>query len=122
MGEGLEKRGVGGGVRGSHVVNGLDEGIMALAVAYLRAPIGGPILEAIVPEPAFEIFRFDTAVAGGRLVTPGRLLLLAPCRRRPPLSSGGDRGAGQPALRGAYLPIRQPALSRLSHSNRKMCA
>ena len=24
--------------------------------------------EAIVPEPAFEIFRFDTAVAGGRLV------------------------------------------------------
>jgi histidinol-phosphate aminotransferase len=26
------------------------------------------VLEAIVPEPAFEIFRFDTAVAGGRLV------------------------------------------------------
>jgi hypothetical protein len=24
--------------------------------------------EALVPEPAFEIFRFDTAVAGGRLV------------------------------------------------------
>ena len=41
---------------------------MALAVAYLRASIGGPQLEAIVPEPAFEIFRFDTAVAGGRLV------------------------------------------------------
>lgn len=50
------------------LVNGLDEGIMALAVAYLRAEIGGPQLEAIVPEPAFEIFRFDTAVAGGRLV------------------------------------------------------
>src|SRR6476646_287527 len=50
------------------LVNGLDEGIMALAVAYLRASIGGPQLEAIVPEPAFEIFRFDTAVAGGRLV------------------------------------------------------
>jgi len=50
------------------LVNGLDEGIMALAVAYLRAAIGGPELEAIVPEPAFEIFRFDTAVAGGRLV------------------------------------------------------
>lgn len=50
------------------LVNGLDEGIMALAVAYLRAEIGGPQLEAIVPEPAFEIFRFDTVVAGGRLV------------------------------------------------------
>ena len=50
------------------LVNGLDEGIMAVAVAYLRAEIGGPRLEAIVPEPAFEIFRFDTAVAGGRLV------------------------------------------------------
>src|SRR5882672_6718281 len=50
------------------LVNGLDEGIMALAVACLRASIGGPQLEAIVPEPAFEIFRFDTAVAGGKLV------------------------------------------------------
>ena len=50
------------------LVNGLDEGIMAAAVAYLRAEIGGPVLEAIVPEPAFEIFRFDTAVAGGLLV------------------------------------------------------
>jgi histidinol-phosphate aminotransferase len=50
------------------LLNGLDEGIMALAVAFLRAEIGGPQLEAIVPEPAFEIFRFDTAVAGGRLV------------------------------------------------------
>jgi histidinol-phosphate aminotransferase len=50
------------------LVNGLDEGIMATSVAYLRPPIGGPICEAIVPEPAFEIFRFDTAVAGGRLV------------------------------------------------------
>jgi histidinol-phosphate aminotransferase len=50
------------------LTNGLDEGIMALAVAYLRPVAGGPVLEAIVPEPAFEIFRFDTAVAGGRLV------------------------------------------------------
>jgi histidinol-phosphate aminotransferase len=50
------------------LANGLDEGIMAIAVAYLRAEIGGPRLEAIVPEPAFEIFRFDTAVAGGKLV------------------------------------------------------
>ena len=50
------------------LANGLDEGIMALAVGCLRASIGGPQLEAIVPEPAFEIFRFDTAVAGGKLV------------------------------------------------------
>src|SRR5205085_3919948 len=41
---------------------------MALAVGCLRPSVGGPVLEAIVPEPAFEIFRFDTAVAGGRLV------------------------------------------------------
>ena len=50
------------------ITNGLDEGIMGLSVATLRASIGGPQLEAIVPEPAFEIFRFDTDVAGGKLV------------------------------------------------------
>jgi len=51
------------------LVNGLDEGIMAIAVAYLRPAAGSDLVpEAIVPEPAFEIFRFDTAVAGGRVV------------------------------------------------------
>jgi histidinol-phosphate aminotransferase len=50
------------------LTNGLDEGIMALAVSYLRRPAGGGVAEAIVPEPAFEIYRHDTAVAGGRLV------------------------------------------------------
>ncbi|HEX7136785.1 MAG TPA: aminotransferase class I/II-fold pyridoxal phosphate-dependent enzyme, partial [Vicinamibacterales bacterium] len=50
------------------LTNGLDEGIMALSVAYLRPDVGGFVKEAIVPEPAFEIFRFDTAVAGGKLV------------------------------------------------------
>jgi len=50
------------------ITNGLDEGIMSLAVAYLRPTVGGPVPEAVVPEPAFEIFRFDTAVAGGTLV------------------------------------------------------
>ncbi len=50
------------------LTNGLDEGIMALSVAYLRAAGGGPSLEAIVPEPAFEIFGFDTEVAGGAIV------------------------------------------------------
>ena len=57
------------GVDSDRVVltNGLDEGIMALAVRYLRQR-DGVVPEALVPEPAFEIFRFDTAVAGGRLV------------------------------------------------------
>src|SRR5207253_6445472 len=51
------------------LVNGLDEGIMGAAIAYLRPTAGsGVVPEAVVPEPAFEIFRFDTAVAGGRLV------------------------------------------------------
>jgi len=50
------------------LANGLDEGIMAVAVAYLRAPARHDPFEAVVPEPAFEIFRFDTAVAGGTLV------------------------------------------------------
>ena len=49
--------------------NGLDEGIMAVSVAYLRPQAGSQLIpEAIIPEPAFEIFRFDTAVAGGRVV------------------------------------------------------
>ena len=50
------------------LTNGLDEGIMALSVAYLRPSVAGPVYESVVPEPAFEIFRFDTAVAGGQLV------------------------------------------------------
>ena len=50
------------------LTNGLDEGIMALSVACLRPNVAGPVFEAVVPEPAFEIFRFDTAVAGGQLV------------------------------------------------------
>jgi histidinol-phosphate aminotransferase len=50
------------------LVNGLDEGIMALAVACLRPRPGCPVPEAIIPEPAFEIFAFDTEVVGGRPV------------------------------------------------------
>jgi histidinol-phosphate aminotransferase len=59
------------GVKADRVmlVNGLDEGIMSASIAYLRPQAGGGMVpEAVVPEPAFEIFRFDTAVAGGRLV------------------------------------------------------
>jgi histidinol-phosphate aminotransferase len=52
------------------LVNGLDEGLMALAIAFLRPAAGSDVVpEAIVPEPAFEIFHFDTAVAGGRVVS-----------------------------------------------------
>jgi histidinol-phosphate aminotransferase len=47
------------------LLNGLDEGIMALAVGYLRPMAGGVVAEAIVPEPAFEIFAFDTEIVGG---------------------------------------------------------
>src|SRR5207248_5260978 len=50
------------------LTNGLDEGIMALSVTYLRPTPRGPVPEAIVPEPAFEVYRIDTEVAGGRLV------------------------------------------------------
>ena len=48
------------------LVNGLDEGITGMAIAYLRSSLGGLVPEAIVPEPAFEIFAFDTEVVGGR--------------------------------------------------------
>jgi histidinol-phosphate aminotransferase len=50
------------------LTNGLDEGIMALSMSCLRPSPDGPVPEAILPEPAFEIFRLDTEVAGGRLV------------------------------------------------------
>jgi histidinol-phosphate aminotransferase len=50
------------------LVNGLDEGITGIASAYLRSSEGGLVPEAIVPEPAFEIFAFDTEVVGGRPV------------------------------------------------------
>ena len=50
------------------LTNGLDEGIMGLAVAYLRPPVGGPVPDALIPEPAFEIFRVDAEAVGGHFV------------------------------------------------------
>jgi histidinol-phosphate aminotransferase len=50
------------------LTNGLDEGIMAAAIAYLRRSEANSVPEAIVPQPAFEIFEVDTAVVGGRTV------------------------------------------------------
>jgi histidinol-phosphate aminotransferase len=51
------------------LLNGLDEGIMAAAVGYLRPIPGGVMAEAVIPEPAFEMFRFDTEVVGARPVS-----------------------------------------------------
>ena len=50
------------------LLNGLDEGIMATSVAYLSPRPGHGVPEAIIPEPAFEIFAFDAEVVGGRPV------------------------------------------------------
>ena len=50
------------------LTNGLDEGIMAAAITRLRQADGSGVPEAIVPQPAFEIFEVDAAVAGGRTV------------------------------------------------------
>ena len=50
------------------LTNGLDEGIMGMASAYLRPSPDGLIPEAVIPEPAFEIFQIDTEVVGGRAV------------------------------------------------------
>ena len=52
------------------LLNGLDEGIMAAAVGYLRPRPGEGTPEAIIPEPAFEILAFDTEVVGA---TPVRI-------------------------------------------------
>jgi histidinol-phosphate aminotransferase len=51
------------------LVNGLDKGIMAAAVAFLRPPPGDrPGAEAVIPVPAFEILEIDTEAAGGVVV------------------------------------------------------
>jgi histidinol-phosphate aminotransferase len=50
------------------LTNGLDAGIMAVSMSYLRPPGDGTVPEAVIPEPAFEVFALDTAGAGGRAV------------------------------------------------------
>src|SRR5262245_9337494 len=50
------------------LTNGLDEGIFAVAVTFLRRLPEGGLPEAIVPQPAFEIFELNASVAGGRVV------------------------------------------------------
>jgi histidinol-phosphate aminotransferase len=48
------------------LTNGLDEGIMAAAITYLRPSATNGAPEAIVPQPAFEVFELNVSVAGGR--------------------------------------------------------
>ena len=56
------------------LTNGLDEGILAVAIAYLRPHADAGALhasgvpEAIVPQPAFEIFELNAGVAGARTI------------------------------------------------------
>jgi len=51
------------------LLNGLDEGIMCTAIGYLKPTPGGQ-MEAVIPDPAFEIFAVDTEVLGA---TPVRV-------------------------------------------------
>ena len=50
------------------LVNGLDEGILAVALSFLRPQADGVVPEAIVPQPAFEVFPIAVDVVGGRVV------------------------------------------------------
>jgi histidinol-phosphate aminotransferase len=50
------------------LLNGLDEGIMCTAIGYLRTTVGGPVPEAVIPDPAFEIFAIDSEVVGAKPV------------------------------------------------------
>jgi histidinol-phosphate aminotransferase len=50
------------------LLNGLDEGIMCTAIGYLKTAAGGPVPEAVIPDPAFEIFAIDTEVLGAKPV------------------------------------------------------
>ena len=58
------------GVEPDHLslLNGLDEGIMSTAIGYLRPTPGNPVPEAVIPDPAFEIFAIDTEVLGAKPV------------------------------------------------------
>ena len=50
------------------LTNGLDEGILAVAISHLRPSSELPAPEAIVPQPAFDIFEFNSSTVGGRIV------------------------------------------------------
>lgn len=53
---------------GIALTNGLDEGILATSMAYLKTLTDGTQAEAIVPEPAFDIFAYAAELVGGRVI------------------------------------------------------
>jgi histidinol-phosphate aminotransferase len=48
------------------LTNGLDEGILAVAIAFLRPLPGGTRPEVVIPQPAFDIFELNSSIVGGR--------------------------------------------------------
>ena len=50
------------------LTNGLDEGILAVAITYLREKGTALVPEVVIPQPAFEIFELNTSVAGGHTI------------------------------------------------------
>lgn len=50
------------------LVNGLDEGILAVALAHLRPGADGLVPEVIIPKPAFEVFDVAANVVGAQIV------------------------------------------------------
>jgi histidinol-phosphate aminotransferase len=50
------------------LVNGLDEGILGIAIAHLRPHPDGLVPEVIIPQPAFEVFEVAASVVGARVV------------------------------------------------------
>ena len=50
------------------LVNGLDEGILAVALAFLRTRADGLAPEVIIPRPSFEVFDVAVSVVGARVV------------------------------------------------------
>jgi histidinol-phosphate aminotransferase len=51
------------------LVNGLEEGILAIAVAWLRPTVNGLIPEVVIPQPAFEVFEFYASMIGAHIVS-----------------------------------------------------
>lgn len=50
------------------LVNGLDEGILGVAIGYLRLRPDGVIPEVIIPRPAFEVFDIAATTLGAMVV------------------------------------------------------
>jgi histidinol-phosphate aminotransferase len=50
------------------LVNGLDEGILAIAIGWLRTQADGIVPEVIIPKPAFEVFEVAASVVGASVV------------------------------------------------------